>query len=161
MGWGLVVRFLVLLVLLNGFYIAEKRLSGRFLDLPYTSLVTWTAARAGEALLSIPVIQRGPITLGSDYAAVVIRAGCNGLEVVFLLLAGLLAFPASWQQRGRALILYLPLLFVFNVFRVLMLLFVMTKYPAHIDLFHYQIGQGIMVILVMTFWVHYVHKADS
>jgi exosortase/archaeosortase family protein len=103
--------------------------------------------------------KRGPITLGSDDAAVVIRAGCNGLEAVFLLLAGILAFPASWRQRGAALMTYLPLLFIVNVLRVLMLLFVMSQYPAHIDLFHYQIGQGIMVVFVMIFWVHYVRQA--
>jgi exosortase/archaeosortase family protein len=121
-------------------------------------MVTWTSARAGELLLPIPVTQRDKMTLGSGDVAVVIRAGCNGLEAVFLLLAGILAFPATRRQRATALLLYLPLVFVANVLRVLMLLFVMSEYPRHIDLFHYQVGQGVMIVLVIGLWVRHVRQ---
>lgn len=156
-----VLTFFLLLGFFNGLYQVEKRYSGRFLDLPYTRLVTFSASWIGEWILPIPVSQRDDITLGSEHAAVVVRGGCNGLEAIFLMLAGILAFPASWCTRGLALMLYLPLLFGLNVLRVLMLLLVMAKYPAHIDFFHYQIGQGIMVVFIMIFWIHYVRWATS
>lgn len=155
------MRFLVLLILLNGLYIAEKRLSGRFLDLPYTSLVTWASARAGELLLPIPVTQRGPITLGSDDAAVVIRAGCNGLEAIFLLLAGILAFPATWKDRIRGIMVYIPVLFGANVLRVLLLLYIVTRHPQLTDFFHYQIAQGVLVLFIAILWMHYVQTSSK
>ena len=155
------LTFLLLLGFFNGLYQIEKRVSGRFLDLPYTWLVTRAAACAGDWMLPFPISQKKDMILESKHTAVVVRGGCNGLEALFLLLAGILAFPSSWRRRGMALLLYLPLLFVLNVLRVLMLLFVMAQYPAHIDLFHYQIGQGIMVVFVMTFWVHYVRQTAS
>ena len=156
-----VLVFLLLLGLFNGLYQIEKRTSGRILDIPYTRLVTASAAVAGAWLLPMPVDRRGDITLASGSTAVVVCAGCNGLETLILMLAGVLALPSPWSRRLRGLALYLPLLFILNVFRVLMLLFMMAQYPTHIDLFHYQIGQGIMVVFVMVFWMHYVHQAAS
>ena len=155
------LTFFLLLGLFNGAYQIEKRVSGRILDIPYSRLVTAGAAYVGGWLLPIPVGMRGDITLGSENSAVVVRSGCNGLEAIFLMAAGILAFPASWRRRGQALLVYLPLLFVLNLLRVVMLLFVMAVHPSYIDIFHYQIGQGILVVFVFGFWAHYVHQTGS
>jgi len=156
-----VLLFFVLLGGLNGIYQLEKRVDGRFIDLPYTRLVTAASERLAQVLLPFPVERRGPITLGSEGAAVVIRSGCNGIEALFLMLAGILAVPATWRQRGEALLTYLPLLFGLNLLRVLLLLYVMARHPDYIDIFHYQVGQGVMVIFVLIFWVHHVRAVEG
>ena len=153
------VTFLVLLALFNGVYQLEKRVSGHFIDLPFTRLVTAGAACVGAWVLPFPVERRGDITLSSSHTAVVVRGGCNGLEALFLMAAGILAFPCPWRRRGRAMLGYLPALYALNLLRILMLLFVMTVYPSCIDMFHDQIGQGILVCFVFAFWIHYVHYA--
>lgn len=150
------LTFLLLLGLFNGGYQLEKFLSGRVLDMPYSSLVTAGAALAGTWLLPVPVERRGEITLGSGDTAVVVRGGCNGLEALFLMTAAVLAYPTSWRRRVQALVVYLPVLFLLNLLRVVMLLYVMAAWPAYIDTFHYQIGQGILVIFVFGFWMHFV-----
>jgi exosortase/archaeosortase family protein len=149
--------FLLLLGCFNGAYQVEKRFSGIVLDVPYTRLVVISAGLVGGWLLPDPVNRRGEITLGSGGAAVVVRSGCNGLEAIFLMVAGILAYPVSWRHRTVALIIYVPLLFLLNLLRVVMLLFVFANYPSYIDVFHYQIGQGILVVFVFVFWMHYVH----
>ena len=154
----IVLTFLLLLGLFNGVYQAEKRLSGRLLDMPYTRLVTALSAYTGDWLLPIPVERRGDIILGSGNTEVMVRGGCNGIEALFLMAAGLLAYPAPRRQRGQALLVYLPILFVLNLLRVAMLLYVMAVHPSYIDTFHYQIGQGVLVIFVFGFWVHYVRR---
>ena len=153
------LAFLLLLGLFNGVYQIEKRVSGRFLDRPYTRLVTAAAAHVAGWLLPIPVERRDDITLGSGHTAVVIRSGCNGLEAFFLLVAGILAYPASWCRRAQALLIYLPVLFLLNLLRVAGLLYVMAQYPDCIHTVHDQIAQGILVVFVFGFWVHYVHQA--
>ncbi|MFC1526325.1 archaeosortase/exosortase family protein [Candidatus Latescibacterota bacterium] len=153
--------FFALLGAFSGVYQFEKRVSGRYLDLPYTRLVTIASQHLGQVLLPFPVGRRGDITLATGGAAVVIRGGCNGIEALFLLLAGVLAVPAPWRRRAEALALYLPLLFVLNLFRVLMLLYIMARYPDLIDLFHYQIGQGIMILFVLAFWLHHVRRVQA
>lgn len=154
------LRFLLLLGLFNGAYQVEKRLSGRILDLPYTRLVTALSAYVGEGLLPIPVERRGDITIGSGNTEVMVRGGCNGIEALFLMAAGVLAYPSSWRRRGQALVVYLPVLFLLNLLRVIMLLYVMAIHPSYIDLFHHQVGQGILVVFVIGFWVDYVRGAD-
>ncbi len=154
------VTFLLLLALFNGVSQIEQRYSGQFIDIPYTSLVTAAATHVGNLVMPFAVSQRGPVTLSADDGvAIVVRGGCNGIESVFLLLAGILAFPVSWHVRGRALLLYLPPIFFLNIVRVLMLLWVMATIPQHMDIFHYQIGQAIMVVFVMLFWIHFVRKS--
>ena len=151
--------FVVLLGLFNAAYLLEKQhLGGRYVDFPYTALVTAASAVVGQWLMPIPVERRGEITLGSGNAAVVVRGGCNGIEAVFLLLAGVLAVPGSWRRRGRALLLYLPLLFAANLVRVLLLLYIMAAHPEYIDFFHYQVGQGMLVVLVLVLWAHHLQR---
>ena len=157
--WLLSLRFIGWLVVLNGTYIVEKKLSGRFIDGPYTHLVTLVSSWVGQVILTIPVEMRSPITLGSDHSAVVIRAGCNGLEVVFLLPAGILAYPSTWAGRLRGMALYLPALYAANILRILLLLYVGATYPQLIDFFHFQPSQGILVVLVAAFWIRYVRSA--
>lgn len=155
------VRFFLLLILFSGGYYVEKKVTGQIIDIPYTRLVTLASAWVGQVVMPIPVTMRGDIILGSGNTAVVVRAGCNGLEAIFLMLAGILAYPTSWRRRGQALSLYLPTLFILNLLRVLLLLFVMARYPQYIDVFHYQVGQAVLVVFVFAFWVHYVHWTKS
>lgn len=153
--------FFALLGGLNGVYQLEKRVDGRYIDLPYTRLVTAASERLAQVLIPFPVERRGDITLGGEGAAVVIRGGCNGIEAVFLMLAGVLAVPATWRQRLEALFTYLPLLFGINLLRVLLLLYVMARHPDYIDVFHYQVGQGVVILFVLIFWVHHVRAVEA
>ncbi|MFP6645510.1 MAG: hypothetical protein VCF24_18405 [Candidatus Latescibacterota bacterium] len=72
--------------------------------------------------------------LYGERTAVVVRAGCNGVEALFLILAGVLAVPATWAVRGRALVCYLPLLFALNLLRVVGLLYVLARFPEQMSL---------------------------
>ena len=156
----IVITFLLLLVLFNGISQIEQRYSGQYIDIPYTSLVTAGAVGVGNLCMPFTISRRGPVTLSADDGvAVVVRGGCNGIEAVFLLLAGVLAFPVAWGSRARALLIYLPALFFLNLLRVLMLLWVLQSMPEHMDIFHYQIGQAIMVLFVMLFWIHFVRRS--
>ena len=93
-------------------------------------------------------------TLGSERSAIVVRHGCNGIEALLLMMAGILALPATWRTRLRALATYLPVLLVLNLFRVVALLYVFTVHPEYINVAHYQVGQAMMVVFVM----HYVGR---
>ena len=157
----IVVIFLALLAVLNGLFQVEKRLAGQYFDIPYSSLVTGSVAFLGDWLLPFPVTQQGSIALGTERCSVVVRGGCNGVEAIFLMVAGILAVPASWRQRLAAAAICLPFLYVLNLFRVLMLVYVAVAYPASFDTFHHQVGQGVMVIAVMALWVHYVRRLEA
>ena len=153
------VTFVAVLGVLVGSYQLERRMSGRYVDVPYTWLVTSVATYLGNLVLPFQVTQPADVTLSANGVAVVVRAGCNGIEVLFLMVAGIIAFPARWQVKARALVKYLPALFFLNVVRVLMLLAVMATFPDLMNVFHYQVGQGIMVLFVLVFWVQHLRTS--
>lgn len=155
------MTFVVLLGLMNGAYQLERRVSGRYLDAPFTGLVTSASAIAADVLMPFAVERRGINVLGSERSSVVIVSGCNGLEAMFLMIAGILAYPATWRRRGRSLGIYLPALFGLNLLRILMLLYVMVKAPAQIDFFHSVVAQGVLVAFVIGFWIQHVRAADG
>ena len=151
--------FLGLLAVFNGIYQVERRYAGHILDLPYTRAVAWSAGHLSRWVLPFPVENQGKITLCAENASVVIRGGCNGLEALFIMAAAVIAYPTSLSVRTRALLLYIPILFLLNLFRVVMLLYVVARHPDYVDLFHLQVGQGLLVVFIFGFWMHYVRWA--
>ena len=150
--------FLVYLGVLHGIYQFERRTTNRYLERPLTHAVTVASGYLAAVLLPFPVEQRGVSVLASEGTAVLVAAGCNGVEALFLILAGVLAVPAAWAVRGRALACYLPLLFFLNLLRVDGLLYVLVRFPEHISLAHDQIAQGIMVVAVFLLWLRYLGR---
>lgn len=153
----LAVLFVLYLGVMHGVYQLERRTTDRFLERPLTHAVTVASAALGQLVLPFPVTRHGE-TLTSGSASVLVRAGCNGVEAMILILAGILAVPAGWSTRLLALAWNLPLLFVLNLLRVDALLYVLVRFPQHMPLAHDQIAQGIMVVVVLLLWLRYLQR---
>ncbi len=61
---------------------------------------------------------------GSTGFAVSIEAGCNGVEASIVLIAAVLAFPATWVQRLQAITLGFLAIQVANLLRIISLFYV-------------------------------------
>ena len=155
-----VVLFLVLLGVFHGIYQLERRTTNRFLDRPFTRVVTTASQAVGERLLPFPVVQQGGSILATERAAVVVRGGCNGVETLFLMIAGVLAVPAPAMARIKTLATALPLLFALNLPRVVGLLWVMVAHPDFIGVAHDQIAQGMMVVAVLVLWLRHLGRDE-
>ena len=55
--------------------------------------------------------------------AVSIESGCNGVEATIVLIAGVVAFPASWKQRLVAVLLGFLAIQVLNLARIISLFY--------------------------------------
>jgi exosortase H (IPTLxxWG-CTERM-specific) len=55
--------------------------------------------------------------------AVSIESGCNGVEATIVLIAGVVAFPASWTQRLAAILLGFLAIQVLNLARIISLFY--------------------------------------
>jgi exosortase/archaeosortase family protein len=159
-GLRVLLRFVVVLGAVNLAYYADKKLELAMVDGPYTRLVTWSSAAVGRLVLPYPVDSTGFVILADNRNSVYIASGCNGLEAVFLMFAAIVAYPASWRRRLRGLALYVPLLFLLNLIRVVSLVHVAHSHRAVLDLAHFQIAQGILIVFVLVFWVHYVRGLE-
>ncbi len=58
-----------------------------------------------------------------NHFAVSIEAGCNGVEAAIVLIAGIIAFPASWRDRIVAIVLGFITIQVLNIGRIISLFY--------------------------------------
>lgn len=159
--WHLAISFLLILGGLNLLYYAEKKLALGIWDQPYTQLVTWTAGRVAALVLPYPIRSGGIAIEAEGRTTVVIVSGCNGLEAIFLIMAGVFAYPATWRQRWLGLARYVPALYVLNLVRVVFLVHIAHRHPTLMDISHYQVAQGILIVFVLFFWIQYIRTTDQ
>jgi len=90
----------------------------------------WTSAVADAStflirLFDAPVIVNGPtITSAKSGFAVTILAGCNGVEAMIVLLAGMLAYPAPWKYRFTGLAVGILAIQALNLVRIASLFYI-------------------------------------
>jgi exosortase family protein XrtM len=114
------------------------------------------AAPAGWALAHALPQDRVAVHANQIYSARVrlnVLPGCEGTELFFLLIAGVLAFPVPWRTRLVGLVLGLPLVFALNVVRVATLYVTVRDFPAQFELVHgYVAPTAFVALLGVFFW---------
>jgi exosortase H (IPTLxxWG-CTERM-specific) len=100
-----VIRFFIL------FLVVQAALFGAELT-PWAQqyfVVPWTNTLAAFSAWLVTLFDANVAATGkilqstTNGFAVSIEAGCNGVEATIVLVAAVLAFPASWKSRGSAL----------------------------------------------------------
>jgi exosortase H (IPTLxxWG-CTERM-specific) len=118
---------------------------------PFTSAI----AHASGALLRLfgePVTVNGTI-LGSPLFAVNINNGCNGVEAMLILLASIVAFPASLRARAIGLVLGAAAVQLLNLVRILTLFWIGAHHPRLFDAFHTAVWQIIVILSAVIFFL--------
>lgn len=93
-----------------------------------------------------------------NFARVKVIEGCNGLSVMILFVAFLLAFPGSWKQKIWFIPAGVLVIHLFNIARVAILCWAVysygeTGYPIYKEMFTASI-----YLLVLGMWYLWVHK---
>ncbi|HUB77156.1 MAG TPA: exosortase H [Bryobacteraceae bacterium] len=90
--------------------------------------------------------------------------GCNGAHVTILLWAALLAFPATWKQKGVGLLAGTAAIHVVNLIRFISLFYVGLYNRAWFDFAHLYLWESLMMIdtlVIFWTWVHFVRKSGQ
>jgi exosortase family protein XrtM len=132
-----------------------------------------TRAPVADWLVAAPAARTLSLALPSDHVAaranqiysqhvrLNILPGCEGTELFFLLLAGVLAFPVSWRAKLAGLALGLPLVFALNVTRVTLLYVTVRDHPAHFELVHGYIAPTAFVACLGVFFWWWTARAST
>jgi exosortase H (IPTLxxWG-CTERM-specific) len=91
-------------------------------------------------------------TISSPTVSLSVMRGCDALDPILVLCAGILAYPAPWRSKAIGLALGIPSLFVMNIVRILSLYFIQIKAPALFDLAHLDIWPVVFVLLAGVLW---------
>lgn len=152
------VRFLVLFVAVLGgsfLLLAWKPVNDHVVE-PFTGLVA-VASGVGLELVGEDITRQGTILRSSSFA-VNIRNGCNGVEAMVILLAAVVAFPASWRARLLGLGIGILGIQLVNLVRVIALFLTGAYLPRFFDSSHTVVWQTVVIASAIALWLFWARR---
>jgi exosortase H (IPTLxxWG-CTERM-specific) len=148
------IVFLVLLSVLFGLELTPP--AQRWFVEPWTD----TLARVSAALVTWfdpNVTSNGKVLRSSASSfAVSIEAGCNGVEATLVLLAAMLAFPASWSRKALGLAAGIAAVQGLNIIRVISLFYLGQWNREVFEWAHLYVWQALIMLDVLIVWLLWV-----
>lgn len=90
--------------------------------------------------------------------AVSIEAGCNGVEAGIILLAAILAFPASWTHKLLGIVVGMLTVQFLNIIRIVSLFYLGQWSPKVFEWAHLYVWQAVImldVLVVFLLWLRW------
>lgn len=120
-------------------------------------IVPFTAALAATATAVLQtfgeqVTVNGTL-LSSSRFGVQVNNGCNGVEAMLILLAAIVAFPASIRARAVGLLTGIVVVQVLNQVRIISLYLLGAYRPRLFDVFHTAVWQIVVIGAAMVVFV--------
>ena len=152
-------RFVFLFAVLLGIeVVAYPMLTKRYFVVVET--MTWLTAQLEYLLLSPftdNVTIDGNLVFLDGFAVRIIEE-CTGVFEVIIFVAAVLAFPTIWAKRLIGLAMGIPLLYVFNVVRILVLILVGRYYPDVFEFMHLYFWQATLILMITSVWLLWIFK---
>jgi exosortase H (IPTLxxWG-CTERM-specific) len=123
------------------------------------ALTAWTAQLAHALLrpFGAEVSLDGNLVQLGGFAVRIIEE-CTGVFEVIIFVAAVLAFPTSGRKRAVGLALGIPLLYLFNVLRILVLLLVGRYRPQVFEFMHIYFWQATLILMITSVWLLWIFK---
>jgi exosortase H (IPTLxxWG-CTERM-specific) len=123
---------------------------------PFTAfLARCSAALLGSAASGISVA--GTVMQSSRFALDV-HNGCNGVEAAILLIAAILAFPASLRSRLLGLGVATIAIQLLNLVRLCSLFWLGEHHRAVFDFFHVAVWQSLIILAAISMFMFWSTK---
>ena len=85
-----------------------------------------------------------------------IEAGCNGVEAVIILVAGVLAFPAPWRFKVAGILIGFVAIQGVNLLRVISLYYLAQWNKDVFDFAHIYLWQALIMLDVLVVWMLWI-----
>jgi exosortase H (IPTLxxWG-CTERM-specific) len=152
------IRFFVLfLVIQAGLFGLELTPWGQeWFVAPWTNMLAKICAGIIK-IFDPQVVAQGKVLHSADNGfAVSIEAGCNGVEATIVLIAAILAFPASWSRRLLGLVVGIVAVQGLNIVRVISLFYLGQWNFDAFEWAHLYVWQALIMLDVMVVWLLWV-----
>ncbi|NQT73876.1 MAG: archaeosortase/exosortase family protein [Chloroflexi bacterium] len=87
-----------------------------------------------------------------------VTAECTSIGPTAIFTSAVIAWPSTIKEKIKGIIVGAAALFIINLIRILTLFYIGSHFPNQLDLFHYYIWQGIIVLLALGLWVFWMDK---
>jgi exosortase H (IPTLxxWG-CTERM-specific) len=152
--WRFIALFLVVLAVLFG--IEKLNPVQAALISPWTSFLAWFSAGI-MTVFDADVISHGRV-IQSQAAGfgVSIEAGCNGVEAVLILIAGMVAFPAPLRLKLLGIAAGCIAVQAANILRVISLYYLGKWDKEVFDFAHLYLWQALIMLDVLVVWLLWI-----
>ncbi len=99
-----------------------------------------------------------------NHFAVSIEAGCNGVEAAIVLIAGIIAFPASWRDRLIAIVLGFFTIQILNIGRIISLFYLGQWSETIFSFSHLYLWPVLImldVLIVFLIYLRYLNRHNK
>jgi exosortase H (IPTLxxWG-CTERM-specific) len=118
---------------------------------PFTAMI----ARATAAILG--TVESGVFVAGtvirSPLFALDVHNGCNGVEAAILLIAAILAFPATLRSRLAGVAIMTIAIELLNLVRLSSLFWLGEHHRAAFDFFHIAVWQSLIILAAISMFI--------
>ena len=154
-------RFLVRFVaFLAVFYLGVAvRPVNDYVIVPFTAQIV-TVSTAVLRTLGEPARSVGTQIHGKGFA-VDVKNGCNGVEAMLILVAAVLAFPASWRQRLAGIAIGVAVIQILNLVRVVSLFWLGVHRPDIFETFHTAVWQTILILVAVVVFLLWSRRVGN
>ena len=155
-------RFAILfVVLLVGLFAFQLTPPGQALVVPWTGLVADTSAGLIRAFDGDARSVGKALYSERTGFAVTIEAGCNGVEAMLVLLAGILAFPAPWRLKLIGLAIGVVAIQALNIVRIVSLFYLGQWDAQWFEWAHLYIWQTLIMLDALIVWLLWIRAVPS
>ena len=125
---------------------------------------TWTqllADLSGGLLQSFDdqvLVRESSIINGRTGYAVAIQAGCNGVEAALILVAAILAYPATWSHKLAGMLIGVVAIQLLNVIRIISLYYLGEWSERILTIAHLYVWPGLIIfdaLIIFLIWTHW------
>lgn len=147
------ILFVVILVTL---FVFELTPPGQAIVQPWTNLVADTSSAVIRAFDGDARSQGNMVYSARTGFAMVIMAGCNGVEAMLVLLAGILAYPAPWKLKAIGLAIGVVAIQALNLVRIVSLFYLGQWDMKWFEWAHLYAWQALIMLDAMLVWMLWI-----
>ena len=100
-------------------------------------------------------LNRARRTIASGAARLHVTRGCEGIEMLLLLAAAIIAYPASVKRRSQGLLIGSALVFVLSVIRLTALVFTLRYWPGGWESMHGLLMPLAPIVVLALYFLHW------
>lgn len=155
------VRFWVLLVLLfllqQRVYLATRSHTQHFINQRMNAVPSAWLINHLEP--GSDVVAREGRLVGPD-TEVDISKGCEGVEVMFMVVAAMLVYPMRWSFRLAGVVVGCLYVYLANLVRIVSLYLIRAHCPQWFDLAHLTLWQTLLIIVTILFFAGWIRLEE-
>lgn len=149
------VRFLAIFVfcVVAGFGLLEAPFSRGAVN-AFTAMLVKVSAGIIRVFGGSAAAQQKVLSNPASGFAITVEDTCNASNVVILLWAAVLAFPAGWRHKAKGIALGTLLIHVVNLVRIVSLFYLGQYRTSWFDFAHLYVWEGLMMLVTLVvFWI--------